>query len=121
MAIRYLWHKFDFFVEMIPVARDHEHLMGPALKAAGLTTVDKKKHWDHGVRRGIVRDINPGVRTEVTLGDIVLFEGSAGFTMDGDLLDEGLDEYGKGEGHRWLKEKELMAIEEPALVEVSNA
>lgn len=111
--IRYLWYKFDFFVEVVPATADHEALMGPALKKLGLKTFDKKKHYDHVVRRGIVRDLNPDIRTEVKIGDLVLFEGAAGFTMDGDLIDEGLDEYGKGEGHRWLKHRELLAIEEP--------
>jgi hypothetical protein len=97
---------------MIPVTTDHSQLMGPTLKAMGIKTVDKSKHWSHSIRRGIVRDLNPKLRTEVKVGDVVVFRGASGFTMDGDLLDDGLDEYGKGEGHRWLKESELLAIDE---------
>ena len=111
--MRYLWHKFDFFVEMIPATRDLPN-------AHGLTLVDKQKHWQHASRRGIVVAMNPNIDSEVKVGDEILFAGSAGFTMDGDILDDDFDEMGKGEGHRWLKEKEVLAIIEPVR-EVAHA
>jgi len=63
---------------------------------------------------------------EVMLGDVVILKGSAGFTLDGDLLDED-DKYDdplKGENFRWCHWKEIEAIDDNSTqkrLEVSHA
>lgn len=101
-------------VKMISVQDDHIEMMGPALRTAGLVTIDRKKHWDHVSRRGIVQAIDPRIETEVEIGDVVIFNGAAGFTLDGDVLDQDfddLDQKVRGEGYRWLRAKEIEAID----------
>lgn len=54
------------------------------------------------------------LNAEVAVGDVVIFHGAAGFTLDGDVLDQGfedLDHTVRGEGYRWLKPKEIDAID----------
>lgn len=101
-------------VEMIPISEDHRTNLGPTLRAMGMTIEDKKKHWDHQYRRGRVVAVDPDVKAGVVVGDVVVFNGAAGFTLDGDVMDEDdkYDEPLKGESFRWLKAKELDAIEE---------
>lgn len=113
--IRHLWKKFDFFVEMIPASKDLKN-------ALGLQLVDKKVHWNHATRRGIVRDMNANVKVDVKLGDVVVFKGSAGFTLDGDIIDDDFQEFGenKGESFRWLKESEILAVDEAMTEELSK-
>lgn len=103
-----------FLVKMLEVHDDHEHMKGPALKGLGLVTVDRKKHWDHPGRRGQIVAADPDLETEVVVGDVVLFEGSSGFTLDGDVLDQDFwdqDQTVKGESYRWIKNKEIDAID----------
>ena len=101
-------------VKMVSVTEDHRHLMGSVLKGLGISTVDRNKHFEHLSRRGIVSAIPEGMQTEFRIGDVVLFKGYAGFTLDGDVMDEGLDDHEplKGEGYRWLKASEVEAIDE---------
>jgi chaperonin GroES len=102
-------------VEMISIGEDHRTNLGPTLRTMGIVIEDKKKHWDHQYRRGRVVAIDPDIKAGVCVGDVVVFNGAAGFTLDGDVMDEGdkYDEPLKGESFRWLKAKELDAIEEP--------
>ena len=76
----------------------------------GLTLVDKKKHFEHSSRRGSVESVGAGVHG-VVVGDVVIFRGDAGFTMDGDPEVGERQGYGENE-YRWLKEHELLAVEE---------
>jgi chaperonin GroES len=100
-------------VKMIPIGEDHRTNMGPTLRAMGMTIEDKKKHWDHKYRRAMVVGIDPAINAGVCVGDVVVFNGAAGFTLDGDVMDEDdkYDEPLKGESFRWLKAKELDAID----------
>ena len=102
-------------VEMIPIQEDHRANLGPTLRAMKIQIEDKKKHWNHSYRRGIVRAVDPSQNPGVAVGDTIIFNGAAGFTLDGDVMDEDdkYDEPLKGESFRWLKAKELDAIEEP--------
>lgn len=75
----------------------------------GLVIVDRKKHFQHPVRRGKIIAVGLGVR-EVKEGDIVLFRGDSGLTTDGQESDEIKNE----NFHRWLKEHECLAVEEVA-------
>ena len=76
-----------------------------------LKLVDKQKHWS-GIRRGIVDSVGRNVDT-VKPGETVVFEGSAGFTLDAD----GLTEYQDADNSwRWLEEKDCLAVEEPVPV-----
>lgn len=73
-----------------------------------LTIVDKKKHYDHTSRRGVVESLGAGVHG-IGLGDVVVFRGDAGFSLDGDPE---FDRPEYGTEYRWLKESDCMAIEE---------
>lgn len=106
-------------IRMIAIESDHQSNLGPTLKKLGMKIEDKKKHWNHDYRRGVVEAVDPNIRTEVSVGDTVVFNGAAGFTLDGDVMDED-DKYDapmKGESFRWLKAKEVDAIELPILEE----
>lgn len=97
-------------VRMVPRVEDFHNPLN-------LTLMDSKAHWDHAYRRGVVTAMdNREARKvpDVSVGDTVLFTGSAGFTLDGDILDEDdrYDDPLKGESWRWLKAKELLAVEE---------
>lgn len=74
-----------------------------------LTLIDKKKHFEHASRKGEITSVGAGVYG-VRVGDIVVFRGDAGFTMDGDPEVQ-RPEF--GESYRWLKESDCMAILEP--------
>ena len=90
-------------VKMLPVYDEKEN----PLK---LTIVDNKKHWEHKTRRGEVVAVADGV-TVVKPGQVVWFEGAAGFTFDYDPENTaGGDET----THRWLKPHECLAVEEAA-------
>lgn len=109
-------------VKMIPIGDDHLSNMGPTLRAMKIQIEDRKKHWDHKSRRGTVLGIDPKIDAGVCVGDVVVFNGAAGFTLDGDVMDED-DKYDdplKGESFRWLKAKELDAIEEPSYVHAGD-
>lgn len=74
----------------------------------GLTIIDKRKHFAHTVRRGVIESI--GRRIDgISVGDVVVFCGDAGFSLDGDAGVEG-EEF--GEGYRWLRWKECLGVEE---------
>lgn len=88
-------------VEVLPVETD---LRNPL----GLKIIDRKRHFDHVTRTGIVYAVGPLVE-DVAIGEKVLFKGSAGRTLDGDPLD--LDNPVKGEKMRWLYESEVLAVE----------
>lgn len=79
-----------------------------------LTLVDKKKHWQGGLRKGRVIQVAAYVSI-VKVGDVVYFDASDGFTLDatpGDISPV-------DESHfRFLKESECVAIEET--VEVAS-
>lgn len=114
-----VWPLGRIMVKMIPIQDDHQMNMGPTLKRIGIKIEDRKKHWDHSYRRGLVEALDPAVRTEIEVGDTVIFNGAAGFTLDGDIMDDD-DKYDaplKGEGFRWLKAKEIDAIEVKQLEE----
>ena len=103
-------------MRILPIAGDYHNPMG-------LTLMDKKKHWDHQFRRGVVEAIDPVISwriPDVLLGDVIVFKGSAGFTLDGDIMDEEdkYDEPLKGEGYRWLKWKEIEAVDDGKTQEV---
>lgn len=97
-------------VRMLPVTEDYYN-------PHGLLLQDKKKHWNHEFRRAVVVRVDPLVMwhiPDVHLGDTVIIRGAAGFTLDGDIMDED-DKYEeplKGESFRWIKWKEIEAIEE---------
>lgn len=92
-------------VELVPV--DYSALMGDNLKALGVVAVDKSKHYQHKTRKGKVIAVGPDVR-EVAVGDVVVFEGADGRTEDYDPERQtGRDE----RTHRWLSEKECLAVE----------
>ena len=79
-----------------------------------LTIIDKKKHYDHVSRRGVVESVGVGVYG-VSVGDVVVFRGDAGFSLDGDPEVEN-EIYGKGSAngtfYRWLKESDCIAVVE---------
>jgi len=88
----------------------------------GLNLINKKKHWDYSFRRGQIVAFDPSILWRVPdlmIGDVVVFSGSAGFTMDGDVMDEDdkYDEPLKGESYRWLHWKEVDAIDDKATEE----
>lgn len=97
-------------VKMLPVKGDYHNPLG-------LEILDQKKHWNHQFRRGRVVAFDPVIMWHVPdlmLGDVVVFNGSAGFTLDGDVMDDD-DKYEdplKGENFRWLHWKEIDAIDE---------
>jgi hypothetical protein len=96
-------------VKMLPVTEDYYN-------PHGLILQDKKKHWNHEFRRGVIVRMDDDVAwhiPEVHVGDTVVFNGAAGFTLDGDIMDDEdkYDEPLKGEGFRWLKWKELEAVQ----------
>lgn len=97
-------------VKMIDIKDDYHNPLA-------LNLIDKKKHWDYQFRRGQVVAFDPVIMwhvPELMLGDVVVFNGSAGFTMDGDVMDED-DKYDaplKGESYRWLHWREVDAIDE---------
>lgn len=100
-------------LRMLPIREDIHNPLG-------LELIDKKKHWDHEFRRGVVEAMDPALCwrvPELMLGDIVIIRGDAGFTMDGDVLDEDdkFEEPLKGEGYRWMHWKEILAIDEREL------
>lgn len=103
-----------FLVKMISVKEDHQHLKGQTLKAMGLVTVDKQKHWNHPARRGVIVATDPNLNTDLDVGDVIVFHGAAGFTLDGDVLDTDfpdLEDTVKGENYRWIKVKEVDAVD----------
>ncbi len=71
-----------------------------------LTLIDTKKHFDHASRRGVVVALGAG-KFDVAVGDVVVFRGDAGFSLDGDPEVE-RPEF--GEGFRWLKKNDLLAV-----------
>lgn len=77
-----------------------------------LTIIEKKKHFEHVSRRGVVESVGKSVYG-VSVGDVVVFRGDAGFSLDGDPeVDNEI--YGKGSTngtcYRWLKESDCLAI-----------
>jgi hypothetical protein len=73
-----------------------------------LILVDKKKHFEHTTRRGEVTSVGLGIYG-IVVGDVVVFGGAAGFTLDGDPE---FDRPEKGEEYRWLKPEECLAVED---------
>jgi len=96
-------------IKMLPIKDDYHNPLG-------LKLIDQKKHWNHAFRRGVVEAIDPVIAwriPEVTVGSVVIINGAAGFTLDGDIMDDD-DKYDdplKGESWRWCKWKEIEAIE----------
>lgn len=74
-----------------------------------LVLVDQKRHWEGVVRKGRVLKTAAQVET-VKSGDIVYFKASAGFTLDGEVMDP--ENPVKGESQRFLKEHECLCVEE---------
>ena len=70
-----------------------------------LVLIDQQKHWGHKVRWCKVLAIGPDVKV-VNPGDVVVIEGSAGKTLDG-------EDIGYGEEYRWLDEAECLALVAP--------
>lgn len=103
---------------MLPISDDYYNPLGLAL-------IDKKKHWSHAFRRGVVEAMDPAICwrvPELLLGDVVVIRGDAGFTLDGDIMDED-DKYDaplKGEGWRWCKWKDIEAIDERGSTEADE-
>jgi hypothetical protein len=99
-------------VKMLDVKQDYHNPMG-------LNLISHKKHYDYQFRRGIIVAMDPRIQwhlPEVLLGDVVIFSGASGFTLDGDIMDED-DKYDaplKGESYRWLHWKEIDAVDEEA-------
>lgn len=97
-------------MRVLPIGDDYHNPIS-------LTLMDSKKHWNHDFRRGVVEAMDPVISwhvPDVMLGDVIIFSGSAGFTMDGDIMDEE-DKYDaplKGEGWRWLRWHEVQAIDD---------
>lgn len=87
-------------VRMLPVTGDLSN-------SHDLIIVDKKKHFEHKSRRGRVEATGRGVWA-VSVGDVVVFRGDAGFSMDYDPEQERLDE----SVYRWLREDDCLAVEE---------
>lgn len=87
-------------VEVFPPGMEHANLLK-------LTLVDKKKHFQHPVRKGKVIAVGRGV-SEVRSGEVVIFRGDAGFTTDKEHDGSDL----KGEDFRWLKPSDCLAVEE---------
>src|SRR5262245_28092674 len=73
----------------------------------GLSIIDGKKHFEHKSRRGVVEAVGWGVKG-VKVGDVVVFRGDAGFSMDYDPEQAALDE----SRFRWLRESDCLAVEE---------
>jgi hypothetical protein len=73
-----------------------------------LTIVDKRKHYDHAVRKAEVRYVGRGVR-DVRAGDVVLIFGASGDSF-------GLDDLGANDGTAWrrVREEDCLAVEEVA-------
>ena len=88
-------------VKLLPVTDDVSNTLN-------LVLVDKKKHYEHTSRKGKVASVGRGVRY-IAVGDVVVFRGDAGFSMDGDP--ENQREI-FGESHRWLKESDVLAVME---------
>lgn len=97
-------NKWPVLVEMIPRYAD-------ALNPLGLTWVDRKKHFEGDVRWGRVVRLADGV-SWLSVGDVVVFKASAGFTLDGDVMDP--EHPLKGETFRWLRQSECLAVEKSA-------
>lgn len=74
-----------------------------------LTRVDQKKHYDHKARRGVVESVGSLVHG-ISVGDVVVFRGDAGFSLDGDP--EFQERQGFDVSYRWLKESDCLAKEE---------
>lgn len=97
-------------VKMLPISGDYHN-------PAGLNLISHKKHWQFDFRRAEVISFDPAIAwrvPELMLGDTVIIKGDAGFCLDGDILDEE-DRYEnplKGESHRFMRWKEILAIEE---------
>lgn len=71
-----------------------------------LTLVDKKKHYE-GARRGRVIGVGDRIR-EIAVGDIVWFHGPQGQSFDKNSAG-----FNDGTGMRRLRQKDLLAIEDP--------
>jgi len=91
-------------VKMLPAYDDLPNKLQLDLSAAE----GKKRHYEHTYRRGVVASVGKDVK-EVKKLDVIIFRGDAGFTMDGDPEVEN-EIY--GEGYRWLKAHECLAVEE---------
>ena len=95
-------------VEMFPAIDDLPNKLN-------LTLIDKKKHYDHALRKGKVVSVGRLV-SEVGVGDVIYFRGDAGQSLDGDPeLDR--PEYNDVK-YRWLNPREVEAVEDslPELV-----
>lgn len=75
----------------------------------GLALVDRKKHWEGGVRKGRVVNLASWVK-DVKLGDVVFFDADSGKTLDYDPESKDVVDESK---YRFLKVKECLAVEEP--------
>ena len=102
-------------VKMLPILKDYSNKLQ-------LRLISHKKHWEHQFRRGLVEAIDPKLHVDFKEGDVVIFNGASGFTLDGDILDED-DKYEaplKGESFRWLKVKEVEVVDEGATPELQT-
>lgn len=97
-------------VDLLPVSDEFKNHFN-------LVIVDMKKHFQHTTRRGKVVGIGAGVYG-VCVGDVVVFRGDAGTTIDFDP--SGLNGIGDENSQRWLVESDCMAILEP-VKELSGA
>ena len=79
-----------------------------------LTLVDKQKHY-LGARKGEVLGVGENI-SSVKVGEIVWFHGAQGKTFDENEL--GIND---GIGMRILRPKDLLAVEDPVMDEISGA
>jgi hypothetical protein len=101
-----LMRKWPILVEVFPRYAGEKNPLG-------LVLVDQQKHFEGTVRRG--RVVNTAAHVEsVKVGDVVHFKATAGFTLDGEILDA--ENPLKGESMRFLRERECLAVEENAEV-----
>lgn len=92
-------------VKMIPSTDEIENKLNLAL-------VDKKKHWDHKSRRGLILAVGPDV-FRVDVGEVVIMHGSAGKTFG---------EYDKAfdESYRLIKQSECEAVDDAWTEKIKN-
>lgn len=102
--------RYRILVKMVPVTEE-------LLNSLHLTLVDQKKHWDHTARKGVVQSVGGGVYG-IRVGDVVVFRGDAGFSMDGDPEFAHQDQENS---YRWLKRDDCLAILEPVMEKIAEA
>ena len=98
-------------VKLYPATGEHANKLG-------LILVDQKKHHQHQTRCGVIESVGDGV-VHVKVGDKVFFQGSAGFSTDYEYNDE--YQIGNEQTHRWIREDEILLVEEPEKVKEAIA